>query len=125
MRILLAAAVLLLVPGCGTEDPPLEPSDGKIRPPPSGERLMEAPACAALSDAHSKMMLSVGCAGTTRTCPTLLRAQSGSECAEYDKGSLDGCITHIQAQTTCPEVAASLDECIVYAYPASAPAGCP
>lgn len=127
MRILLVAAALLLASGCGSDEAKPAPTtdDGKLRPPPSGERMTEAAACDALSDAHSKMMLAVGCAGTSRTCPTLLRSQSASECVEYDKGSLDACIAHIEAQTTCPDVASSLDECIVYAYPESAPAGCP
>jgi hypothetical protein len=125
MRILLAATALLLASGCGSEEAPPEPDDGKLRPPPTGERMTEGAACAALSDAHTKQMLSVGCAGTTRTCPSLLRIQSGSDCVEYDKGSLDACIAFINDQPTCSEVAASIDECIVYAYPASAPAGCP
>ncbi|MBK9263504.1 MAG: hypothetical protein IPM54_27320 [Polyangiaceae bacterium] len=126
MRILLAAAALLFASGCGSEEtPPEQPSDGKIRPPPSGERMTEAAACAALSDAHLDKLLAVGCAGTSRTCPTLLRSQSGTECVEYDKGSLDGCVAHIDAQATCSEVAASIDDCIVYAYADSAPAGCP
>jgi hypothetical protein len=125
MRILLAAAALLLASGCGSEEAPPEPDDGKLRPPPTGERMTEAAACTALSDAHTKHMLSSGCAGTTRTCPALLRTQSGSDCDEYDKVSLNACIAYIKEQATCPDIAGSLDQCIVYAYPESAPAGCP
>lgn len=126
MRILLTAAVFLFVSGCGADEVPVTPNDGKIRPPPSGVRTTEAIACSALSDAHSKTLLTVGCVGTSATCPGLLRTQqSGATCLEYDKGSLDGCITHIKAQTACPDIATALGACIVYAYEGSAPAGCP
>jgi len=125
MRFLLAAA-LLFVSGCGPYDlTPSQPNDGKLRPPPSGERMAEASACSALSDAHSKALLGAGCVGTVRTCPTLLRLQSGAECLQYDKGSLDGCIAHINEQTMCSDIAGAIDDCIVYAYADSAPAGCP
>jgi hypothetical protein len=125
MRILFAAVALLFVSGCGSDQVPTTPEDGKIRPPPSGERTAESVACDALSNAFSKALLSVGCAGTLRTCPTLLRTQSGAECLEYDKGSLDGCIEHLQAQTTCSDLAAAIDVCVVFSYGESAPAGCP
>jgi hypothetical protein len=125
MRILIVAAALLFVSGCGADETPSTPSDGKIRPPPSGERTTEAIACDAFSDAHSKALLTVGCAGTSRTCPSLLRTQSGADCLEYDKGSLDGCIAHINAQTTCSDLAVAIDVCVVHAYGESAPAGCP
>lgn len=125
MRILFAAVALLFVSGCGSDEIPSTPDDGKIRPPPSGERTTEPAACSALSDAHSKALLSIGCAGTSRTCPSLLRTQSGAECLEYDKGSLDGCIAHLNAQTTCPDLAKAIDVCVVFAYEGSTPAGCP
>ncbi len=124
MRILLVAA-LLVVSGCGPDEVPAPPDDGKIRPPPSGERVSEDVACTAFSDAHSKALLAKGCVGTGSTCPSLLRVQSKADCLEYDKGSLDGCIQHINMQTTCDGISAALNACIVYAYADSAPAGCP
>ncbi len=127
MRILLAvAALMLLVSGCGSdESEPDPPSDGKIRPPPNGVRTTETAACNALSDAHSDTLLGIGCVGTTRDCPSWVRTQSGGECLQYDQGSLDGCVAHLKAQTTCADLAASIDECIVFAYAGSGPAGCP
>jgi hypothetical protein len=128
MRILLAAAALmLLVSGCGSVEPePEKPSDdGKLRPPPNGVRTTETAACNALSAAHSKTLLGIGCVGTTRDCPSWVRTQSGADCLQYDQGSLEGCIAHIKEQTTCADLAASVDECIVYAYADSGPAGCP
>jgi hypothetical protein len=125
MRILFAAAALLFVSGCGSDEMPSTPDDGKIRPPPSGERTTEAAACSALSDTHSKALLSVGCVGTARACPGLLRTQSGAECLEYDKGSVDGCVAHIKAQTTCSDLGVAVEACVVFAYDGSAPAGCP
>ena len=125
MRILLVAA-LLLVSGCGSDEVVPTPSDGKVRPPPSGERMLEDAACTALSDAHSKALLTVGCVGTSPACPSLLRAQQGGvACLEYDKGSLDGCIAHVNAQMTCDDLSTAITACIVYAYADSAPAGCP
>lgn len=126
MRILLVVAVLMFVSGCGSEEPaPSVPNDGKLRPPPSGEKVTEAAACNALSDAHSDALLSLGCVGTVRACPTLVRLQSGGDCLQYDQGSLNGCVEHIQKQTTCSDLAAAVEECIVYSYADSAPAGCP
>lgn len=125
MRILLIAAMLMLVSGCGDEPAPSEPADGKVRPPPSGEKITEAAACNAFSDAHSKALLALSCVGTARTCPTLLRLQSGANCLQYDKGSLDGCVTHINEQTTCADLGDAVNDCIVYSYADSAPAGCP
>jgi len=125
MRILFVAVTLLGVSGCGADETLPTPSDGKIRPPPNGEHIAEAVACKALSDAHSKTLLTVGCAGTARSCPGLLRTQSGADCLEYDKGSLDGCVAHIESQMACADVNAAIEACIVFAYAESAPAGCP
>lgn len=125
MRILFVAAALICISGCGPDETTPAPSDGKIRPAPNGEHIAEAAACKAFSDAHSKKLLAVGCVGTAPSCPGLLRTQSGADCLEYDKGSLDGCIAHIDAQTDCAGINAAIVNCVVYAYAESAPAGCP
>lgn len=125
MRIVSTALVVFFLSGCGADETPSTPDDGKIRPPPSGERTTEALACSALVDAHSKTLLAVGCVGTARSCPSLVRSQSGADCLQYDKGSLDACVAHINAQMACEDIGAAVDACIVYAYADSAPAGCP
>jgi len=121
-------ALSLLLAACGTEDPEPtpEPDDGKYRPPPSGERTTEASACNTLVDAHGDRMLSLGCAGTSRTCPAFLRAQfEGVACMEYDKGSVDGCLEFYATKTTCPELSAALETCVITAYEGSMSANCP
>lgn len=127
-RILPIFAFGLFMLGCGADEPTSPtppPNDGKLHPTPSGERIAEAAACSALADAHSKTLLAVGCVGTTQSCPTLLRLQSGSDCLQYDKGSLDGCVAHIKEQTMCMAINASVNECVVFSYAGSAPTGCP
>jgi hypothetical protein len=109
--------------GCSDEAP--TPDDGKFHPPPSGEHTTEALACKALVDAHSAHLLSIGCAGTSRTCPGFLRAEFGVDCQEYDKGSVDGCVAYYQSQTTCQDLSAALDICVITAYPGTTSAGCP
>lgn len=125
MRIPFVAVALLCFSGCGADETTPTPSDGKIRPPPNGVHIAEAVACKALSDAHSQTLLTVGCAGTARSCPGLVRAQSGADCLEYDQGSLDACVAHIKSQDACMDINAALDVCIVFAYEGTAPAGCP
>lgn len=125
MRIWFVAATLLCISGCGVDETTPAPSDGKIRPPPNGVHIAEAVTCKALADAHSQKLLAVGCVGTAPACPGLLRTQSGIDCLEYDQGSLDGCIAHIESQMVCADVNAAIVNCIVHAYAESAPAGCP
>ncbi len=122
-----AIVLSILLAACGSEEPPptSEPDDGKFRPPASGERTTEAIACNTLVDAHGKRMLSLGCAGTSRTCPGMLRALFGAECLQYDKGSVDGCVEFFAAKDTCAEIGAALDTCVVTAYEDTTPAGCP
>lgn len=126
MRVSLVVLFCAMLAGCGADEPPEKvPDDGKIRPKPSGERTTEALACDALTSGHSKLMLSLGCFGTSRTCPSMLRAQFAEACLEYDKGSVDGCLAHYADQTSCEDLSAALDICVVTAYEGSAPAGCP
>ncbi|TKD08531.1 hypothetical protein [Polyangium fumosum] len=128
MRELRVALIFsMLLAACGGEDPDLTPlpDDGRFRPPASGERTTEALACNTLLDAHSKRMGTLGCFGTSRTCPGFLRAEFGAECLEYDKGSVDGCLEFYAAQTTCDEIKVALEGCVITAYTGTTPAGCP
>lgn len=128
MRKMLATiALTALVAACGTEDPtPEQPGDdGKYHAPASGEHTTETLACSSLVDGHGKQMLSLGCISTSRTCPGFLRTQFGADCLEYDKGSVDGCLAYFKTMTTCQDLSAALDGCVITSYPGTAPAGCP
>jgi hypothetical protein len=119
----LALAALLL--SCSDDPSAAPPDDGKYRPPGNGQRTTEALACQALVDSHSQTLLTLGCAGTSRTCPSFLRAEFGADCLEYDKGSVDGCVAYYESKTTCADLATALDACVITDFEGSAPAGCP
>ncbi|MDI3287522.1 hypothetical protein [Polyangium sp. 15x6] len=128
MRELRVAIVLsMLLAACGGDDIDLTPlpDDGRFRPPASGERTTEDDACNTLIDAHSDRMLSLGCVGSSRTCPGFLRAEFSAECLQYDKGSVDGCLEFYKAKATCEDLIPALEGCVITAYTDTAPAGCP
>ncbi|HSN97930.1 MAG TPA: hypothetical protein VLS89_06515 [Candidatus Nanopelagicales bacterium] len=132
--LLFSAPLLALVGACGGDDdgassgdPPADAGDGKLRPPGNGVRTTEAAACDALYDGYESARQSLGCTvSTSRTCPSLLRAQvGGTACLEYDQGSVSGCVAHYGDQTDCSALAAAQDDCVVTAFAGSDPAGCP
>lgn len=107
--------------------PSNDAGDGKVHPSPSGVHTSEAAACTALIDAYAAARQTLGCTvGTMRTCPSFLQAQvGGTPCLEYDQGSVDGCIAYYGEQTSCDELAAAAEVCIVTSYPGTEPDGCP
>lgn len=121
-------ALALMLVACGSDEGDNttgDPGDGKYRPPSSGEHTTEAIACNALVDAHSKQLVALGCSGTSRICPNMLRTEFAESCLEYDKGSVDGCVAYYKMQASCADLATALDACVITAYEGSAPAGCP
>ena len=130
MRLkLVAIALLLPLLGCGADEGPPDPEDagdGKYRPPPSGVHTTEDGACKALLDTYSKQLLSLGCAGTTPICPNYLRTSfNGTQCMEYDQGSVSGCIEYFKMQSTCDDLVHALSDCEITPYRGTEPAGCP
>jgi hypothetical protein len=115
--------------GCGsdTETTPPTPDagDGRYHPPGNGVHTTEDGACQALTSAQNAKRLMLGCVGTTRICPDLLRSEFTTQCLEYDQGSVQGCVDHYNKQTTCPEYTAAVKDCVVTAFPGTEPAGCP
>ncbi|MCC6558424.1 MAG: hypothetical protein IT372_36250 [Polyangiaceae bacterium] len=110
-----------------TPDPQQDAGDGKVYPEPSGVHTTETAACDALIAAYEARYSSLGCTvGTMRTCPNFIRAQvGGTQCLEYDQGTVDGCIAYYNEQTTCDALAAAANACVVTAYPGTEPNGCP
>ncbi|UQA56410.1 hypothetical protein [Polyangium aurulentum] len=123
-----AISLLVSLLACGSDEGPNDDpdaGDGKYRPPPSGVHTTEDAACKTLLDAHSKQMLTLGCAGTSPVCPNYLRVEYGGvKCMEYDKGSVDGCLAYFQMQSTCDALGDALADCLITAYPGTEPAGC-
>jgi hypothetical protein len=100
--------------------------DGKYHPAGNGQHESQADACDALSKAQDARNQALACIATSRPCPTLVLVQvGGTECLEYDQGSVQGCVDYYNQQTTCDALAKAVDDCVVTAFPDSAPKGCP
>jgi hypothetical protein len=98
--------------------------DGKFHPMGNGTHITEANACTTLANAQSAAVGQLGCAGTTRLCPDLLRAQFVTACLEYDEGSVQGCIKYYSEATTCDELNKNIGDCAITAFSNTMSAGC-
>jgi hypothetical protein len=116
-------ALVLVVGACGGDDEGDDGGDGRHRPPPNGVHMSETDACTELSGALRQRALSLGCQSTLRACPDFLRSAYDPDCAEYDRGTVDGCVAFYQDISSCSEIDPS--RCVLVLYPESAPAGCP
>jgi hypothetical protein len=131
MRPLFALAALsFLFPlACGsTADPGPDGGtggDGKYHPPGNGQPMTELDACNALNGAQDADHTALGCVSTTRSCPELIRVQFGTECQQYDQGSVQGCVDYYAKATTCADLNTAINDCVVTPIEGSAPAGCP
>ena len=100
--------------------------DGKFHPAKSGVAIDETPACDALHDAVSAQQKALGnCTMTVALCPNLIRAMSGTQCAKYDQGTIDGCAAYYKAATDCADLSTRSQACAVEIIAGSAPNGCP
>lgn len=97
--------------------------DGRLRPEPNGVHISEADACDQLRGALATKVQELACTKTLRACPNFLRATYGAECAEFDQGSVQGCVDHWNGIFNCSIL--DEDDCVVTHYPETAPAGCP
>jgi hypothetical protein len=129
---LLPLAIVALAPlGCSGESggattgDPMEAGDGKFHPPGNGTAMNEGDACKALTDTQAQRLQFLGCAGTTRTCPEFLRVEFGTQCLQYDQGSVQGCIDYYTGQKSCPELIKALSNCSVTPLAGTSPKGCP
>jgi hypothetical protein len=99
--------------------------DGKYHPPKNGVAMSESDACAALNTAQSRDNLTLQCSATTEVCPDLLRTQFGTQCLQYDQGSVNGCVAYYAMAATCDDLATAITDCEVSPIANSAPNGCP
>ncbi len=131
MRSFLLLASIAALVACGSSDTgggstgDAGVSDGRYHPSPNGVHITEDAACQGLLGAQEDRRQVLGCAGTSRTCPSLLRAEFQTECMEYDQGSLDGCVAYYAEQKSCDDFIAAVGDCVITPYPGTEPQGCP
>jgi hypothetical protein len=132
-RLFARAALLATVAAlaaCGSSSSPAtsstaDASDGRYHPAGNGKAMTEADACTALSNARTTASKNFGCSATVRPCPTFLRAQfPGNDCAEYDEGTVTGCVDYYAGKHDCDELAAAVADCAVAPIAGSHSAGC-
>jgi hypothetical protein len=102
--------------------PPM--NDGKYHPTTNGKPESEADACTALANAIDSDRSNLSCVGTSPTCPSLVQAVSGLTCAEYDEGTIKGCVDYFAKATTCQDISTRIDNCVFVAISGSAGKGC-
>jgi hypothetical protein len=126
-----ASSLLLSLFGCGSDGSTATTGgaggadDGRYHPAGNGVHIAEAEACDTLRQAQSQKLQGMTCTGTSRPCPTLLRAQFSTECMEYDQGSVQGCVDYYNETTTCQALVDAIDKCAVTPFRGTEPKGCP
>lgn len=113
-------------PASGTTSDEPDASDGRYHPQGNGKAMTEADACTALSNARKTKAHELGdCPATVRPCPSFLRAQfPGSDCSEYDEGTVSGCVDYYAAKTSCESLATAVADCAVAPLSGTLSPGC-
>lgn len=124
---LVLLTALLLGAACNddTTSTSSDGNDGKFHPPTNGMAVSEDDACNALHSAIDSTRSALQCTGTTRTCPSLVQVASGTMCAEYDQGTIQGCADYYRKATDCADLTTRMDMCVYVAIAGSSPSGCP
>lgn len=95
---------------------------GAVQPAPNGTLTGEESACEAVRGAEVARRSALGCAPTgAPACPAYLRPAGGSACFRYDQGTVDACVAHLGALSSCEAFAR--EPCIVTAVPIEGCAG--
>lgn len=113
-----------LAPACGDSGGSGGADDGRFHPEPSGVAADEASACAALRDALDARALALSCVSTFRVCPSFVQSESGEPCAQYDQGTVNGCVAYYGDAKDCEDLKARSESCAFEAIDGSAPGGC-
>lgn len=113
-----------LVPACGDSGGSGGADDGLFHPEPSGVATDEAAACSALRDALDAKSVALSCVSTFRVCPSFVQSASGEQCAQYDQGTVNGCVAYYGDATDCDDLKARSESCAFEAIDGSAPGGC-
>jgi hypothetical protein len=133
-RALHAAFCLIFVAACAGDDDTTSVQttgastgtgmvDTRYHPEPNGAQITETEACIQLQTVIQDKIENLGCTKTSPTCPNLLRAYYQPACMKYDQGTVQGCIDYFNDKFQCVELDES--QCVLIAYPETAPTGCP
>jgi hypothetical protein len=123
-----AGLALALAMGCSGSDAGTGGGGGKddrYHPKANGSPVDEATACDTLHKALEDKQLALGCVMTLRLCPSLVQVESGQQCAQYDQGTVAGCVTYYGQATDCADLSTRSTKCAFAAIQGSAPNGCP
>ena len=120
----LASVLLWVGAGCGDSGGAGGAGDGRFHPDASGVGIDETAACDALRAALDTKSTGLSCVSTFRVCPSLVRTESGEDCAQYDKGTIDGCVAYFGDAKDCDDLKARSESCAFEAIDGSAPGGC-
>jgi hypothetical protein len=123
-RLIGLLLVTVTVAACSVEQTMQPMNDGKYHPTANGKAESEADACTALSAAIDMDRSNLSCVGTSPTCPSLVQAGSGQTCAQYDQGTIQGCVDYFAKATTCQDISTRIDDCVFVAISGSAGKGC-
>jgi hypothetical protein len=98
---------------------------GQFIPKGNGVPLGETTTCQKLHDALQARYDALACNLSPVACPLLVRAAApaGTDCSQWDTGSLDQCLAFIAAQSTCDDVVNHPCSLIILA--GTAGKGCP
>ncbi len=123
-----AAVALLGLLACSSGDTGTGGAGGKddnFHPTANGVAMDEATACDALHKALEDRQLALSCTLTLRTCPSMVQAVAGTQCAQFDQGTINGCVTYYGQATDCTDLGTRSNKCAFKAIAGSAPKGCP
>ncbi len=108
VSVVLSVVALALAGACSSsyEEKDVFPAKpGLVVPDASGQAMGEAAACSALVGALGSARTRLGCtAGTPPACPGYVRPPGGRQCAQYDQGTVDACVSLINGYTSCAEL---------------------
>ena len=123
VSVVLSVVALALAGACSSsyEEKDVFPAKpGLVVPDASGQAIAEAAACSALVDALGNARTRLGCtAGTPPACPGYVRPPGGRQCAQYDQGTVDACVSLINGYSSCAELDSK--RCIVTVLASSDP----
>lgn len=97
-------------------NPVVTPKSGAFQPTPNGVTIGEADACEAITAAEDAKRSALGCGSVQRApCPEYIRPAGGSDCYEYDEGTVNECVSYYGGLTSCTDF--TQKPCIVTAVP--------
>ena len=85
--------------------------DGRFHPPKNGQAIAAADACTEIAAKVSAKFQALSCPYTAPQCPSFPSAQT--KCAQYDEGTVSGCVADYEKQTDCAGLRAAVTDCAI------------